>query len=295
MTRFTRTRPGVTLIEILVVIAIIGVLLALTTAALQKAAEGQNVKSSELQVLKLQQALDKEYDDIVQKSARESIPREVLDFADGNPSRAKALWTAVQLRLHFPDTFAEATTAVTVGGASFGPLATFKEVQGATSNGNTHDESGALLYIILVKKSASGGGAMATAAEDLTQTMKKKVQLGMRELETFSDAWKNSVGFQRWHQSDEVQYAPYVDPAKDKTRAPSANRDPLDPQNLVLGWSVPGATDPRAVVRTALLFNGQNRMANVYSVGGKDKAFGAEENIFGFRLRKQGNTGRVTP
>lgn len=301
-----RPRPGVTLVEILVVVAIIGILLALTAAGLQKTAENQNVKSSTDQVFKLQQALDMEYQLVVDKCAQDAsrggIPQEVISYCDGDVARAKAVWTAYNLRLHFPESVAEATATGTVAGITVQPLAVFRtEIPAGTTFASPQDANGALLYVILAKKSVRGGGAMALSADDLTQAMRKKVtgRVGGtdREFEAFTDAWKNTVGFSRWYAENEVQNEPYVDPAKAKAREAGTvtfNRDPLDPQNLVWGWA--NATNRPPVV-AGLQFNAQNRMATVYSVG-KDKTLnsplGTGDDIFGFRLRKQGNTGRVT-
>ena len=313
-----RGRSGVTLIELLVVIAIIGILLALTTAALQKTVEGQKRRATTDQVFKLQQALDMEYERVVAKCAQDAtngqIPPEVIRTCDGDMGRAKAVWTAIQLRFQFPDSFAEANMTAMILDGSGQPIfqikrgPTFADVAGLPSDPTRlNEESGALLYLILAKRSVSGGGAMATAADDLTQAMQTKVTFGGKELNTFADAWKNSVGFKRWEQIDEVQEAPFVDPAKAKSRAPNANRDPLDPQNLVFGWAI-GTSDPRyllksgvvgsgpTAINTGLYFNGQNRMASVYSLGQTkiNQSTGLstpEDDILGFRLRKPGERG----
>lgn len=214
--------PGVSLIEILVVLAIIGVLIALTAAALQKTVETQNARTSETQVFKLQQALDAEYNRVVAKCAKDSadkqIPPQIVVACDGNEARAKAVWTAFQLRLNFPDSFAEATfTPLTILDSSgaqvytvprppaFDAFVGLQPALGQDSTFEPEEESGALLYVILAKRSQQGGGAMATGAEDVTQASRRKVTFvnagNQKEFETFSDAFKRSVGFRRWEQT----------------------------------------------------------------------------------------------
>lgn len=344
MTRTTRLRlvaraagrrPGVTLIELLVVIAIIGILIALTSAALQKTVERQKVRSSESAVFKLQQALDSEYERVVQRCAKEveqqQIPQEVMNVCDRDEARAKAVWTAFQLRLNFPTTFDEANTTLTIvdstGAARFTKTrpATFNPVAGIPSDRNPpltgalvrpHEESGALLYLILSTRSVSGGGAMATSADDLTQAARKKVVFGTganaKEFEAFSDAFQNSIGYERWAKqwpppsitpaaaTDEIQRDPYVDVQK-VVRSPNGtvtvgNVDPLDPQGKVLGWQLTGTNDRRQLIKTGLEFDGKNRLITVYSFGRSIKnpagtAYTPEDDILGYRLRRQGEKG----
>lgn len=339
MTRKKWARSGVSLIEILVVLAIIGILLALTAAALQKTVETQNMRTSETQVFKLQQALDGEYERVVTECARQAandqIPPQIVNgVCEGDKARAKALWTAIQLRLNFPDSFAEVRmlplNIQDKNGTNVYQVqrpATFAGVPGGTATLSAEEESGALLYMILTKRSVSGGGAMATAAEDLTQASRRKVSVGGIELETFSDAFKQSVGFRRWEQTQtttenasmyndptnpsivagEVQKPPFVDATK---TGAGVNRDPLDPQGAIKNWNL-ATNDPRypiksglyilpgpapTTIKTGLYFNGLNRMANVYSLGrSKYKpattVFTPDDDILGFRLRKPGERG----
>ncbi len=293
-------RPGFTLVELLVVIAIIAILVSLTGAAIQKTVEGQRNRSTKDQLQKLQKAVDLEYERVVKACADDQrkpngIPKEIVDYADKDPNRALAIWTALKLRQHFPESFAEALTGIQVVDINdptkiiytLWPLETFRgELQGASSNGVPNEESGALLYIILTKKSVSGGGAMGTAGDDLSQSMKRRVNFGAKELETFSDAWGNTVGFRRWDQNPEVQTdQTYLD-LKPNQFNPN-NKDPLDPRNLVLGWT-PDPYGKSGQMKSFLLFNGMNRVTTVYSPG-KDQTTGTPDDIIGYRLRRHGN------
>ncbi len=316
-----RRRSGVNLIELLVVIAIIGILMALVAAALHKTAEGQNRKSTQDQVFKLQQALDMEYERIVAKCDADArnggIPPELVNYCEGNMARAKAIWTAYQLRLNFPETFAEAAVTVPLTDSSgrviyvARQLSTFAPVQGlGTYTGASpfaaNEESGALLYIILTQRSV-GGSAMGNSGDDLTQASRRKVTFTLggntKELETFSDFYRSTIGFNRWRQDPvgagapvELEAPPYVD-ARVASATPR-NTDPLDPQNLVFGWSdVYKRNLMNQPPPVSLLFNGRNRVANVYSLG-STKVDGAGnptplDDIVGYRLRQQGARGNI--
>ncbi len=311
-------RAGFTLIELLVVLAIIGIMLAILGVALQKTVEGQKVRTTKGELYKLQQSLDAEYDRVIKKCAEDQrsstgLPQPIVAYAEGDPNRALAVWTALNLRRQFPETFAEALSPVSVvplnGAVGFslraGPvppgtvytlqrLETFPgELQGIALPGSypSNEESGALLYIILAKKSVSGGGAMAGAADDLSATAQRKAAFGGKELPTFADQWTNTVGFRRWYGSQtgdlaEVQGTPYVD-AKN-----TGNIDPIDPRNLVFGWKLANTQPPQPnTTKIAEMrvfgFTGANRLATVYSLG-KLKT-DPTDDIFGFRLRKFGN------
>jgi hypothetical protein len=107
-------------------------------------------------------------------------------------------------------------------------------------------------------------------------------------LETFVDGWNNSVGFRRWEKNQEIQSSPYTD-------ANRANRDPLDPRNLVFGWADTNKGGPTgAMTGTPFGFTGVNRMVTVYAPG-KDEVTGTADDMWGYRLRQFGNTGSVAP
>ncbi len=276
--RTGRTRAAVTLIELLVVLAIIATLVALTGAAVYKTAEIQKARSTKNQLFKLQQSLDTEYERIVKQCETDQlqgrIPKEVIAFCDNDRERIRAVWTAMKLRQHFPDSFAEATSGFGIPGYNLQPLATFANLQGAPTL-DPATQSAVLLYIILAEKSVSGGGAMAASADELGLT--REIPVGNRGFRVFLDPYENPIGFQRWRQSDDVQTPDYMD-------IKAVFHDPLDPTGKIVNWP---DTTKRDATRSALQFNNRNRLATVYSLG-KDRQLGTEDDLYGYVLRRHG-------
>jgi prepilin-type N-terminal cleavage/methylation domain-containing protein len=299
-TRPATARPGFTLVELLVATTIVAVLLAITVVGLQKATDSQKNRTTKEQVYKLQQTIDSEYNRVVESCRNDQrdkkIPQAVVEYAEGDMNRALAIWTAMKLRQQFPESFAEAITHCYIANRNgalvldftqipnasnanppadsvylLRSLATFSGVGSATTTGNANEESGALLYLIVATKTAAGGGAMASAADDLGQ--QRKVAFGSVPLNTFVDAFGNSVGFKRWDQSAAVQAPPFVD-------SNNGIKDKLDPRNLVFGWTNP----TKQAQMQALGFNGQNREAAVYSPGNPK----SPSLLMGYTLRSYG-------
>lgn len=295
----TKRRAGFSLIELLVVLAIIGVIAALAGVALFGTSESQRRNSTDQALDKLQKALDAEYQNVLSRATNDgsnnAIPPAVVTYADG-VQRAKSLWAAANLRRNFPDTFAEAGAAVTVVPNPNVTLAALTPFTGLASAGNPHEESAALLYIILTQKSNSGGGSTAGSGDELGPT--HDVTLNGRPFKTFIDPWGNSIGFVRWETGAEA--------VNRRVAGVGGNFDPLDTSNLVSGWT---DTTKRTWVAGSGLFNAGrlvngtpngnwpngapplNRLASVYSPG-KDKAVGTADDQLGIRLKQLGAKGK---
>lgn len=251
-------RKAFTLMEVLVVIAIIAVLVGLTSVGLQKATALNKLKVTENRVFKLQKALSDERRTVIstcERDARErTIPAPVVAFCDGDISRAREVWTAAKLRQHFPLTFSDATTSISFNGYTLQPLATFGEVSGAVpptidaEATNELDESGALLFLVLAEWARSG--------EAFGMTERMPVLFGARELTTFKDAWNRPIGFR-------MNYK----------QAPGSNP-------LLRGWNL-SMTDPRLSILTALEPYEQTRIISVQSKGENPTRGGVTDDVLG--------------
>src|SRR5437660_9245126 len=88
-------RPAFTLVELMVVIAIIGVLAALVAAAVTKVIPAQQQRNTERTIQKLNGELQAHWRavlDDTKDEVRQNRHFSVLPLAGGDPERAKVLW-----------------------------------------------------------------------------------------------------------------------------------------------------------------------------------------------------------
>src|SRR6266576_1866194 len=86
-------RGGFTLIELMVVIAILAILAAITAAAITRVRVTQMNRTTEASVKKFQNALNQQLTAVNDEATKDSNPdrAKILAFCDNDPDRAKAL------------------------------------------------------------------------------------------------------------------------------------------------------------------------------------------------------------
>ncbi len=104
----SRFRLGFTLIEVLVVIAIIAILLSLVAAAVFRAIGSQQVNNTRNTMMGVNKKLEEQVKAVIAKADRETIPQSVITLAGGDQHRARLIWKKLRLKQEFPMTFAEA-------------------------------------------------------------------------------------------------------------------------------------------------------------------------------------------
>ena len=256
-------RPGFSLLELLVVIALLAALAAITAGAVMRVRAAQMIANSEKALNKTQRTLDQQWMVVADKCRDDAknnrIPAAVLAHCENDKERALALWLYIKTRQEFPQSFAEACGDVCPNPAQLGgttpfsaadtrrgtwiwwpcdvknpaifipeaaPKATFASIQRPTpltSTGNPDLESAVLLYLILAEKTAGGAGG---GAEDWAQNGTMSVDLGGRSFTVLRDAFTTPVMFVRWFRHAEVNLPPYVN-LKD------VSKDPLDTRGLL--------------------------------------------------------------
>jgi prepilin-type N-terminal cleavage/methylation domain-containing protein len=118
---FRRT-AGFTLVELLVVFAIIAILAALTATAVFKVISVQRNSNTELTIKAASSLLSKHWTYVVNSAKNEAIPPAVMQMADFDPKRARVIWTKLRIKQEFPMNISEALYPYVVTGTNTGNL-----------------------------------------------------------------------------------------------------------------------------------------------------------------------------
>jgi prepilin-type N-terminal cleavage/methylation domain-containing protein len=235
-------RPAFTLVEIMVVVAIIGVLVALTASAVMQVMSGQQRAATETIVRKVIEAQKKHADQVAILTKQIPVPASVMAMAGGDGRRANVIWLKLQMKRNFPMSYWEAVQPwnYTVSGpnnpgsplsaSDLPPMASYVQalsvVPTAQYGVNPQAEMGAVLLLALRQ---SRGGETAFNPEEALGAG-ALVDTNNDGLTKIVDTLGQPLAFYRW---------PDQNPDMDNSKPGVAtgrvsDRDPQDPEGLLM-------------------------------------------------------------
>ena len=301
-------RVAFTLMEMLVVIAIIGILAALITGAVFMAMGSQQGSNTETGIRTIQKVFEQQWRAVLDKADKEDVPAGVLTLAGGSPKRARVIWKKLRLKQEFPMSYDEAKQPSFGGGVYVSAVDLPAKKVYLTAIGSRSGTGPAINAACLLLSLQQNRGGVVLSTDDIKGLVEDTNTDGILEL---IDGWRNPMLFYRTPTGNiELEGS---NPAQSGTRA-GRYRDPIDPDGLLMdrSWNnFPNWNPANSQIRTfeALLHpihTGttlplyqpiSNYIVPTLVSAGKDKKYGlntdmsedstgdAKDNIYGFRLR----------
>lgn len=213
MSRFSITRPparpGFTIIELMLVLAIIGILISLSVAGVMKVASAQQVSLTRTVETQLASQVGKSWSAVADKARNEAPSGDALSMAGGNRERAKVIHLKLRLRQAFPISFQEVLDP-SVSPASYKPLPvyqTYLSQAGVTSAAYGQPWESSACLLMALQRGPSGTGINL---EDLGvgSAVKSVTVAGTSNIQILTDSWGNPFVFSRWPNGDASGVSP---------------------------------------------------------------------------------------
>jgi prepilin-type N-terminal cleavage/methylation domain-containing protein len=296
-------RGGFTIIELLIVVAIIAVLLGLGIGAAFKVVDAQRVATTEDLLRTVDKTLHTHWKAVVDDAKKEE-PSPAVKALAGDENRAKVLWIKLRLAEAFPQSYGEVNLAVTGQG-----------IYGSNASGQPWIEPERRKYMATYYntiKLAKGAGASAQSQASACLLMALSVSRGGTKLDQahlansisdsdndtikeILDAWGKPISFERFpiaHPNQIVR-----DDFAAMNPQASTNKavwgDPLDPEGLLQtgGWHTSSGPTFAAIFTPPHVFpagNPQPYWVPFVSSNGRDELPGTNDDLMSYRLRVGG-------
>lgn len=229
-----RTRAAFSLIELLVVVALISVIAALAAGTYFRVRGGQTIAATESTLSKLNTGLERLWSAVRDQADKEfttgqlignCTKEKLLGFAGGpnEKDRARAIWLYFRIKSEFPQTFNEARSPVTIPMVGvLPPKSLFANLPAVTDAATPrltlndyNDHAAALLYMILTEKGNRGelfdaqplNSFIAEREVNYDGTVDPPRRASFR---MFVDAWGTPITFIRYFTNSEIQDVPFA-------------------------------------------------------------------------------------
>lgn len=256
MHRNRSTRDGFTLLELMVVLVILGILVALSAAAVVKYIAVSQSSATETTIRKVYSRLQAQRAAVVKAAQTEDMLKILgatnlgtLQTAAGYPTladwpqRSRVIYTKLRLIQEFPSTFAEALAPPLLSAKP----SYVKAFTGLTA-GQPYESSACLLLAL-----QQGRGGSVVSADDYGSSSVKlfKDPSTSAMVQALVDGWGTPLAYYRWPwgNSEVDALAPPVQVGTAGTAVTAATvvRDPEDPMGLLLNttWYTMSSNGPR--------------------------------------------------
>jgi prepilin-type N-terminal cleavage/methylation domain-containing protein len=298
-----RARAGFTLLELLVVMAIIALLGALTTAALFRLRSSSQVTRTNETLQKLDAAYAAQWSAAVDKIKRETIPAPLLMTLGNDSDLAMIVHMKLRLRQEFPESVADLdlnTLFPNSPNATVNALAAAIKMNYVPKPAYLKHATGlatlavpdqnAILFNLALDQSRGGVGFNAESGVGSVGTK------AVGNFKVFIDNWDQPIRYVRFLKQDavapgdnlwlaignELNQPPYV-----AANSVADKRDSIDPKGLL--QKTPATNLARIALDTWLgnVNTGANRQYFAYSYGPDMKPFTNDE-LYTFRLKGTG-------